>query len=152
MLKGSPGRWPSWNYSVEDESGGHAGDVELAPIRERGVIRLSGTEHEVYRESGGRGVFLVKGGSESLKAIKPSAFSGRLEIQSRSGHYVLDRKSPLRRERLLYQEGRVVGSIAFEGFSRRVKIDLPDELPLELRMFVFWLTLMIWKREDAAGG
>jgi hypothetical protein len=34
-----------------------------------------------------------------------------------------------------------------------MNIDLPENLPLPVRAFVIWLTVLLWKREaQAAGG
>ena len=40
--------------------------------------------------------------------------------------------------------------VASRFFSRDVEIDLSDELPLELRLFVFWVVVQCWRRN--AGG
>lgn len=47
-----------------------------------------------------------------------------------------------------------VGSIKRKGFIKRERtVELPEELPLEVRVFIIWLVVILWKRaESAAGG
>ncbi len=36
-------------------------------------------------------------------------------------------------------------------WSRRATATLPDTLPVPVRLFVLWLAMLIWKRDDDAG-
>ena len=37
--------------------------------------------------------------------------------------------------------------------TRRALVDLPPDLPLPVRVFVIWLTVILWKRQaEAASG
>src|SRR5919202_1422104 len=45
----------------------------------------------------------------------------------------------------------LVGSVRRRGFfNREWTVDVPEELPLEVRVFVVWLVIILWKREDSA--
>jgi hypothetical protein len=45
----------------------------------------------------------------------------------------------------------VVGSIRQESFfGRKTTVDLPEELPVEVRIFVLWLATIMRKRNDSA--
>ncbi len=42
----------------------------------------------------------------------------------------------------------LVGSVRRKGlFERERTVDLPEELPLEVRVFAVWLVVVLWKRE-----
>ena len=44
------------------------------------------------------------------------------------------------------------GSIAPLGlFRRKAKADLPDDLALEIKAFLIWLVVVMWKRQAKAG-
>jgi hypothetical protein len=126
--------------------------VSLSSWRERGVVRCDRAEHHVFRESAVRGVFVLDGADRPLRAVKPSVFRNIFEIEFGSKQYVLSPRSAFRRDRLLYDDGREIGFIVAEGpLSRRARIELPEDLPLVLTLFLVWLTLLQWKREaDAA--
>ena len=55
---------------------------------------------------------------------------------------------------MLYEGDREIGSIAPSNyFGRDARVSLPDDLSVALRLFVVWLTLLLWKRDsDAATG
>jgi hypothetical protein len=45
----------------------------------------------------------------------------------------------------------VLGRIEPKGaLTRRTTIDLPEELPLPMQAFCFWLVLVLWNRAAAA--
>jgi hypothetical protein len=37
-------------------------------------------------------------------------------------------------------------------FTRRSAVDFPDNLPLPARIFMIWLTILLWKREAESSG
>jgi hypothetical protein len=51
----------------------------------------------------------------------------------------------------LFDGEKQIGSIYPLGiFTRRSNIDLPDDWPLAIRVFLFWLAFIIWKRQHQA--
>ena len=53
---------------------------------------------------------------------------------------------------VLSEGGIVAGTIEPEGIlTRRARIKMLDELPLVLKLFVIWLTILLWKRGSEAG-
>ena len=65
--------------------------------------------------------------------------------------YTLKAASPFERRFLLRRAGRVLGSIAPQHiFTRKARIDLPEDLPLELRVFLTWLVILLWKHQQSA--
>ena len=96
---------------------------------------------------------MLEGGRVPVRAVKPSAFRSTFEISYGSKHYVLRRRSAFRGDRVLYEEDALIGGVFSEGsLNRRARVDLPDELPMLLTMFMVWLTLLQWKRESSATG
>jgi len=83
-----------------------------------------------------------------VRAVKPSALRSTFEISYGSNHYVLRTRSALRKDRVLYEEDALIGGVFSEGsLNRRARIDLPDDLPKLLTMFVVWLTPLQWRSE-----
>ena len=63
--------------------------------------------------------------------------------------------SRLRRRFVLIEGDREIGAIRpAHLFSRSALADLPDDLPLAVRIFMIWLVLLLWKRDmgNAGGG
>ena len=48
-------------------------------------------------------------------------------------------------------DGRAVGAITpASAWSRRASAELPAALPLPVQVFVVWLAMLLWKREQDA--
>ena len=53
----------------------------------------------------------------------------------------------MRRECGVFAEGRLLGRVCPEFWmGRSAQVEIADELPLVLRAFLVWLTLLLWKR------
>ena len=50
---------------------------------------------------------------------------------------------------MLLEGSEEVGKISPDGiFTRRATVNLPETLPLPVRVFLVWLTLILWKRDS----
>ena len=50
---------------------------------------------------------------------------------------------------ILLDGSQQIGSVAPESvFTRKAAADLPERLPLPVRMFIVWLTMISWRREQ----
>lgn len=154
MLTATPRHWFTWDYAVSAGTE-HLGDIDVSWWRERGMLTLGGQHYEVYRERPLGGDFILESeGTVLARAEKPSALRRRLVIHADGARYELRPRDLFTRTFDLHGESGIMGSLSASGvFSRRVKVDLPDTLPLPLRVFVVWLTVVLWKRDaDANGG
>jgi hypothetical protein len=156
VLKAIPKRWFSWDFAVRKGSQPVA-DIDVSWWREKGLLTVEGTTYEVYREGAFSGAFiLASAGSALARAEKPSAFRRSFIIEHAGRQYTLRAKSAWGREFLLLDGPREIGSLSPEGlFTRRATVDLPEHLPLAVRVFIIWLAVLLWKRESdsvAAGG
>jgi hypothetical protein len=154
MWIAAPKHWFSWDFAVRDSSRAPVAEVRLSSWRERGAVIAAGIEHKVFRQ-GLLGPFVLeKAGAVVASAEKPSTFRKTLRIEHHGHHYTLEPRSWWGREVVLYEGDREIGSIAPSSyFGRDARVSLPDDLSVSLRLFVVWLTLLLWKRDaDAATG
>jgi hypothetical protein len=156
MLSAIPKRWFSWDFTIQDRDGQTVGEVVLSN-RERGTILAGGVERKVSRESALGAFVLEEGGSIVAKAVKPSAFKRAFTIEHAGRQYTLKPRSGWRREMVLHEGDREIGAVIPEKIlARRARVELTDDLPIALRLFVIWLTLLLWKRASdqaaASGG
>ena len=149
MWTAEPKHWFSWDFVIRDTTREPVAEVRLSSWRECGAIEIAGVEHKVSRR-GMLGAFVVEtGDSVVASAEKPSAFRGTFQIEYEAQHYTLRKESMWLRELVLYEGEREIGSIAPTGpFTRRARVGLPENLPLILRLFVIWLTMLLWKRDS----
>lgn len=152
MLSVTPKHWFSWDFVIQDAGGQDVGDLKVDAVRERGTVTAGGTSRTVYRQGAFKGPWVLEeAGAVIAKAEKPSAFKKTLTIEYRDRTFTLKPRSSWGREMVLYEGDREVGSVAPERMIvRRSKVELPEELPLQVKLFVVWLTMMLWKRSSDA--
>lgn len=117
--------------------------------KEAAEVEVEGKHYRLKREGAISGSFLLLDVEKVVAhARKPKVFKETFEITHFSDHFELRKPSIWRSRFDLEQNGSAIGSIYSKGFFRReVRIDLPEAMPLILKVFVFWLALVIWNRE-----
>jgi hypothetical protein len=149
MLRAIPKGWLSWDFVVKQGSQTLA-EIDVSWWREQGELAVRGRTYKVFREGLMSGAFVLESaGSVLARAEKPSAFRRSFAIEHAGRQYTLRSKSAFGRAFELLDGPRAIGSISPEWiFSRRASADLPEDLPLEVRVFIIWLTIILWKRES----
>lgn len=151
MLTAAPKGCFSWNYAVSSNDD-HLADIDISAWREKGVLNVAGQRYPVYRERLMSGRFILESdGGIVAAAEKPSAWSHRLLIEHAGSRYELKPRGVFSQAFNLRAGADVVGSISPRSmFSRRMIIDLPESLPLPVRLFIAWLVAIMWNRDLAA--
>ena len=149
MLDVVPTHWFSWDVTVTDQSRPVA-DIAVSWWREKGALRIDGETYRLSREAPLFGDFLLeRAGSVLARAQKPSVFRREFVVRHDGREYTLRPRSMFRREFVLLVGSRQIGSIAPKNaFTRRAAADLPQDLPVPVRMFIVWLTVISWRREQ----
>lgn len=152
-LEVRPKSWWSWTFRVYD-NGAQVGEMNFSWMREAGELQIGNSTYRLYRERRFRGLFILEENGKALAcAEKPSALARSFNVRYGSRTYVLEAESIFRRKFVLRETSGEIGSISPErACYRNAIIDLPVELSLPVRLFMAWLTLLLWKREaDSAG-
>jgi hypothetical protein len=126
-------------------------DLDASSWREKADVLIDGGTFRLYREGMMSGAFILEWkGSTLARAIKPSVFSDRFELEVGKRAFTLRKESMWARRFGLFEGEQQVGRVAPAGtFTRRVLIELPTDWPMSVQAFVFWLALLMWKRESA---
>jgi hypothetical protein len=153
MLTAVPKSWFSWDFTVM-EGAQTVGDIDISCWREKGVITVEGADYRVYREGLMSGDFILASDDTVMaRATKPSAFRRTFIVEHAGRQYTLRATSALCRSFELLDHDRVVGTLSPRGlFTRRAAIELPETLPLSVRVFIIWLAVILWKRDAEAQG
>ena len=151
MLQIVPTHWYSWDVTVKDESRPVA-DIAVSWWSEKGALTIDGATYRVYREAPISGAFVLEQASRVLaRAEKPSIFRREFVIRHADREYTLRHESMFRRAFVLMDGSRQVGSLAPKSvFTRNAAADLPRDLPLPVRMFIVWLTVVSWRRQQSS--
>ena len=150
MLHIEPLRWFSWDFTV-DRDGRQVAELDISWWRERGELLVDGAAYTVVREGLISSDFRMTApdGRVVATASKPSLFRRRFDVVF-GGHTVtLQARSAWGRTMDVLLDGRSAGSITPAGvWTRRASADLPDTLPRPVQVFVLWLAVLLWKRDQ----
>jgi hypothetical protein len=149
-MKVIPKAW-SYSFSVTDGTESVAQAVDLSFWRDQGELRIQGY---IYKARRNRSSYLLESTAGVLaRAERPRRWLRELGIEHLDRRYTLRAKSPFRRQLLLLEGSTQIGSISPDGlFTRKAEVELPQALPLFLKVFIIWLAMTIWKQEDYSGG
>ena len=134
------------------EHGRYIADIDMSSWREKGTLAIDDTSYDVYREGMVSGDFILEDdGIEIAAAEKPSAFKRMFHVHYANQVFTLKAASVFRRAIAVYADGYQVGMMEPRGvFTRRTDVDLPEELPLPVRVFMIWLAVVLWQRESGS--
>ena len=158
MFDVAPDGWSWSRYSVRRD-GQVVARLTFRAMREAGDIVVDGERHEVRRERAGGGRWLLRPviegapGRAVAVAEKPSAWRHRFVVRApgRSTALHVQRPSALRRTYEVREADRVIGRLRqVSMWRRRISVDLPDDLPPQVQVFVVWLVLLLFRRDDSA--
>lgn len=130
------------------------GSTRFHVFSQRGEIELSGRTLTIDRD-GLAGPWRLHSGPRVIAtAERPSILRRRWIIKPAEGAPLeLTPTSWSIRNVTLRQAGVPIGSISRTSvLKREARIDLPEELGIEVTMFVFWLTALIWRRAAQSSG
>jgi len=153
MLRADPKGWFSSTH-ILFENDTEIGTIQFSGWREAGALTIKGSTYRVYRESL-MGPFLLAGTGAVIlaRAEKPSALYRTFVFQHVEKKYTLEAKFSWSTKFILLDSGRAVGSIYPEGtLKRKAMGDLPEEIPLPVRIFMLWLVMILWRRADSSTG
>jgi hypothetical protein len=103
-----------------DRDGRRVAELDISWWRERGELAIDGARYAIARQG------LV---------------SGDFRLTAPDGRMVATASKP----------SREAGAVTPAGaWSRRASATLPDALPLPVQVFVVWLAVLLWKRDDDA--
>jgi hypothetical protein len=147
MLRAIPRSFLSWNFLLLDDDV-EAGSLEVAWMRERARLDIDGVEYNLYRQGWLSGLFVLeRGGAVLAQAEKPNPFTRRFEVTCAHHTLCLVAQSPFARAFDLYDHERQIGGIYTDHcFTRKATIDLPADMILPVKAFVFWLAVLMWRR------
>jgi hypothetical protein len=152
MLQLEPTRLFGWSFTVA-EDGQPLGTIDITAWRERGTLTTAaGQTFAIIRKGFVSSDFrLESGGTLVATATKPSVFRREFTVTFSGRTLRLRPRSAWGRALSLEEGEREVGGVAPRRlWSRRATAALPDTLPLPVRLFVLWLAVLVWKRDDDA--
>ena len=153
MLNAIPKQWFSWDFRILEE-GRDVAEMDLSFWREKGVLSVEGIPYRVYREGLASGAFMLEnpGGQVLAKAEKPNALRRSFLVEYEGRKLRLEAESSFERAFVLRDDQGVIGTVKPDSFfSHRTTANLPEDFPLPVRIFLLWLVIILWRRDDGTG-
>ena len=150
MLQIEPLRWFSWDFTV-GRDGQPIAELDISWWRERGELLVDGVTYTVVREGLVSSDFRMTApdGRVVATASKPSILRRRFDVVSGGRTVTLQARSAWGRTMDVLLDGRSAGAITPAGvWTRRASADLPETLPRPVQVFVLWLAVLLWKRDE----
>jgi hypothetical protein len=148
MLEITPNGIWSWDYSISDDEG-FITQIDSRTFREACEFALGQDTYTIRRDGLMSGMFRLRSGEDLVaSAEKPSAFHRRFIITSADeSSYELIAESAFGRRFLVNDDSGPAGYIEPLGiFTRKARAELEPAIPDPIRIFMIWLTLMMWRR------
>lgn len=153
MMRAIPKQWFSWDFRVLD-GGREVAEMGLSLWREKGSLSIEGRPYRVYREGLAHGAFVLEnpGGQVVVRAEKPSALLRSFLVAYDGRQLRLEARTPFGRTFVLRDSQGEIGSVRPDNFiTRRATADFPEAFPLPVRIFLLWLVIILWRRDDDSG-
>ncbi len=155
MIRAQRVSYFSHSYDLE-QRGSSVGSVKMSNWAEKGEVYITGKEASFYRENIFNGDFVLEHEDKVVaKAQKPSALYNKMEISIGENVFLVQPQSWFSQSYLVMHNEEQLGVIKKESwFSNSAIIELPDDWPVALQVFVFLLVVVLWQRSEsaAAGG
>jgi len=148
MLEAIPLNWFSCDFLLKDQEETIA-NIDISLWREKGVITIDHEEYRVNREGILSSAFILWRDNEIFaRAEKPNALSRQIVIEHGELKFTLRPRHVLSRSFMLIGEKGIIGNLSPKRLlSRRMKINFSDTVPIPIKMFVIWLTIILWRRD-----
>ena len=136
---------------VISRGGAEVAEVESAWFREQAELLVGGEEFLLCRESLFRGTFSLRRGEEVLARAQKTFWLRAFSVQFAGRSLELKASRFWSREFGLFENGREIGSIGpTSWFGREYAIELPDDMPQPVQVFLFWLVIVLGRRANGA--
>jgi hypothetical protein len=147
VLRAIPTGFFSWSFSIlENEI--EVTELEIAWTRERGSFCYEGRRLELYRQGWLSGLFVLDAGGEIVaQADKVSALSRTFDVLVENQPVQLAALSSFTRAFGVYSGETQIGRIyPNHCLTRRATLELPEDMALPAKVFLFWLVALMWRR------
>ena len=137
----------SWDFEVF-AAGRKLVTIDMAWFRQRGRFVLNLKDFEVYRESWCGGDFVLHS-DDRIIARASMGLSRRFTVNIDGRQFVLQAAGLFTRQFRLHENGRPLGHVTpMHPLTRACKISMPNDLTPPVQIFLTWLVLLMWKRQQ----
>ena len=150
QIQARPRHLFSWDFDLSLDGEFLAG-LDMSWLREGGRFSYDAREYRLAQEGFWSGDFLLATDQEVLARAAKSAFVRRFVVQTGEREFILEPASLFTRSFRLVENGLIVGYVLpNHRFTRACTLEFPDDLPVPVQVFLFWLVVLLWRRAASA--
>ena len=140
------------NDYVARDHGYVVAELDRATWRQRAEITIQGKKLRMEKHGSFKDTFILFEGDTALVEVKqPKAMHSRLEFRWEGRDYAIRDRKWYRSEVVVESGGAEIGSVRFRGlFASTVNVELPDTMPVALRVFIGWIVIVRHDEHAAA--
>ncbi len=146
----------SWDYFVTISDSDVKASVKFNFMGEQGNITLESSYYDIKHTWLSGEWSLKSDGRVVAIAIKPNPLTRLFEVSYDSRELVLKAESLFSRSFMIEQDNRFLGMIEpMHAFTRRATVNCSSSVPIPIQFFLFWLTVLMWRRtsrKNSGGG
>jgi hypothetical protein len=149
MLIATPTDWLRRNFLIEEDDKLVAA-IEGSLLQQRASATVGTATYSLYRETLLRATYVITRGGQVVARARPqSMFNPRFDVTWGEQTLVLRRLSFWLPTFGVFKGYEQIGTVRRLGFLHRgAAIDGASSLPLEIRVFLLWISLMTWRRNQ----
>ncbi|MBC8290850.1 MAG: hypothetical protein H8E37_11090 [Planctomycetes bacterium] len=146
MQKVIPDSCCSWNFQIEDETQVVA-EIEFDWDPEWTDIRIHGELYQVSSNAPSGGSYQLMRDSRSIALAIKRGILRTFDVEAAGRRFNLSALNLFGRTIGLRENSQLLGTLRPIGIWRcTADVDFPDDIPLNVRVFMIWLALMIWSQ------
>jgi hypothetical protein len=150
MLTAIPRSFFSWGFVVCRDGQEIAG-IDTALLYEGGTLHCGASVYRLGKTGAFSGEFFLEQGGVRIATAHKSTLVRRFKVEHAGQVFTLAARSAFARCFVLKVGDCVIGRIAPESWlSRKSSIEMPTDMPLAVQLWLFWLAVLMWRREAAA--
>ena len=146
MLYAVPKSIFSWGFEVYNENTLLA-VIDMAWLIEGGDFQYENSTYCLRKAGMLSGNFSLENDGHVIAQAKKTPLIRCFEVKNDYKDYILTAVSPFTRRFVLKQNEQVVGNITpNHPLTRKCVTNLPNDISVPSRLFMFWLVLLMWRR------
>ncbi|MCK4998048.1 MAG: hypothetical protein KAS23_00885 [Anaerohalosphaera sp.] len=148
MLSAVPCSFFSWGFKVYCDSELLA-IIDVAWLSEGGSFDYQGNTYNLRKAGFLSTEFSIEENGSVIASASKTAMIRLFEVDYNNTQYTLRAASPLTRKFVIECGNEKIGQIAPNVFfARSCSIEIPDDIPIPVQMFMFWLVILMWRRSS----
>ena len=129
---------------IARENGLVVAEIDRATWSQNATVEIQGIAYQFKKTGVMNNVYTLSVGNlEIIEVEQASAWQSKLVFRLDEKEYVLDTKSWFSSDLKMEQDGKIIGDIhSASMLSSTLVVDLPETLPLAVRIFTGWIALL----------